>query len=262
LHLEIEAMRLAFADTRWYVADPAFNPLPVQELLSKDYAASRRALIDPERATLGQRPGSPFTSSDTVYLSVVDGQGNACSFINSLYMGFGAGIVPAGLGFALQNRGHNFSLEPGHPNVLAPGKRPYHTIIPALATQPRLNSSASSQAGEDLFACFGVMGGFMQPQGHMQVVAALVDDGLDPQSALDRPRFCLQDGEVDGGVSLEEGIPLQTMSALAHMGHLVTPESGMRRSIFGRGQVILRDVQTGVLCGGSDPRADGCVMTY
>jgi len=262
IHLEIEAMRLAFADTRWYVADPAFNPLPVQELLSKDYAASRRALIDPERATLGQRHGSPFTSSDTVYLSVVDGQGNACSFINSIYMRFGSGIVPVGLGFALQNRGLNFSLEPGHPNVLAPGKRPYHTIIPALATQPRLNSSASSQAGEDLFACFGVVGVFMQPQGHMQVVTALVDDGLDPQSALDRPRFCLQDGEVDGGVSLEEGIPLQAMSALAHMGHPVTPVSGMRRSIFGRGQVILRDAQTGVLCGGSDPRADGCVMTY
>jgi gamma-glutamyltranspeptidase/glutathione hydrolase len=262
LHLEIEAMRLAFADARWYVADPAFNPLPVQEMLSKEYAASRRALIDPDRAMLGQRPGSPVTSSDTVYLSVVDGQGNACSFVNSLYMGFGSGIVPAGLGFALQNRGHNFSLEPGHPNVLAPGKRPYHTIIPALATQPRIDPSASSQAGEDLFACFGVMGGFMQPQGHMQVVAGLVDDGLDPQSALDRPRFCLQDGEVDGGVSLEEGIPLQAMSALAHMGHPVTPESGMRRSIFGRGQVILRNAQTGVLCGGSDPRADGCMMTY
>jgi gamma-glutamyltranspeptidase/glutathione hydrolase len=262
LHLEIEAMRLAFADTRWYIADPAFNPQPMHELLSKDYAASRRALIDPARATLDQRHGTPFSSSDTVYLSVVDGQGNACSFINSIYMKFGSGIVPTGLGFALQNRGHNFSLEPGHPNVLAPGKRPYHTIIPALATQARLDPSAASQAGEDLFACFGVMGGFMQPQGHMQVVAALVDDGLDPQSALDRPRFCLQDGEVEGGVSLEEGIPLQVMSALAQMGHPVTPESGMRRSIFGRGQIIVRDAQSGVLCGGSDPRADGCVMSY
>ncbi len=102
----------------------------------------------------------------------------------------------------------------------------------------------------------------MQPQGHMQVFSALVDDGLDPQSALDRPRFCLQDGDVHGGVSLEEGIPLPVMSALAHMGHPVTPESGTRRSIFGRGQVILRDPKTGLLSGGSDPRADGCVMTY
>jgi gamma-glutamyltranspeptidase / glutathione hydrolase len=262
LHLEIEAMRLAFADTRWYIADPAFDPIPVLELLSKDYAASRRALIDPERATLDQRPGSPFISSDTVYLSVVDEQGNACSFINSLYMGFGAGIVPAGLGFALQNRGHTFSLDPGHPNVLAPGKRPYHTIIPALATLPRFAPSAFSPTGEDLFACFGVMGGFMQPQGHLQVVTALVDDGLDPQSALDRPRFCLRDGEAGGAVLLEEGIPLPVMSALAHLGHPVTPESGSRRSIFGRGQVILRDPKTGLLSGGSDPRADGCVMTY
>jgi gamma-glutamyltranspeptidase / glutathione hydrolase len=262
LHLEIEALRLAFADTRWYVADPAFNPTPVEELLSKAYAAGRRALIDPGHAKLDQTHGSPFTSSDTVYLSVVDGQGNACSFINSLYMGFGAGIVPAGLGFALQNRGHNFSLQPGHPNVLAPGKRPYHTIIPALATQPRSGRSSSCPTGEDLFACFGVMGGFMQPQGHLQVLSALVDDGLDPQSALDRPRFCLQEGEVDGGVSLEEGIPVSVMSALAHMGHPITPESGGRRSIFGRGQVILRDPKTGLLSGGSDPRADGCVMTY
>ncbi len=139
LHLEIEAMRLAFADTRWYVADPAFNPLPVQELLSKDYAASRRALIDPERATLDQRHGSPFISSDTVYLSVVDGQGNACSFINSLYMGFGAGIVPAGLGFALQNRGHNFSLRTRSPQCTGPRQAslPYHHPGAGHATSPR-----------------------------------------------------------------------------------------------------------------------------
>ncbi len=262
LHLEIEAMRLAFADTRWYVADPAFNPAPLDELLSKEYAASRRKLLDPAHATLDQRHGAPFTSSDTVYLSVVDGQGNACSFINSLYMGFGSGIVPPGSGFALQNRGHNFSLEAGHPNALAPGKRPYHTIIPALATQARFPLPGDTRTGEDLFACFGVMGGFMQPQGHMQVLSALVDDGLDPQAALDRPRFCLHDGEIGGGVSLEQGIPIEVMSALAHLGHTVRPESGLHRSIFGRGQVILRDAQTGVLSGGSDPRADGCVMTY
>ncbi|MEW5872683.1 MAG: gamma-glutamyltransferase family protein [Chloroflexota bacterium] len=256
LHLEIEALRLAFADTRWYVADPAFAPAPLHALLSKEYAAGRRSLIDPGRAQPGQLRGEPAAGSDTVYFSVVDEQGNACSFINSNYMGFGTGIVPAGWGFSLQNRGHNFSLQPGHPNALAPGKRPYHTIIPALATRPALDG------GENLYACFGVMGGFMQPQGHLQVVTTLVDDGLDPQAALDRPRFCIQDGTAGGAVALEEGIPVDVMSSLSEMGHTVEPVSGLRRALFGRGQVILREAETGVLWGGSDPRADGCAMTY
>lgn len=255
LHLEIEALRLAFADARWYVADPSFSPLPLADLLSKEYAARRRALIDPALATLDQHHGSPALSSDTVYLSVVDGQGNACSFINSNYDDFGSGIVPDGCGFALQNRGANFSLQEGHPNLLAPGKRPYHTIIPALATRNR-------GEGDQLFACFGVMGGFMQPQGHLQVVTALVDDGLDPQAALDRPRFCLVGGEASGVVALEEGIPFQELSNLVDMSHTVAPVSGYGREIFGRGQVILRDAETGVLYAGSDPRADGCAMTY
>jgi len=251
LHLEIEAMRLAFADTRWYVADPRTAPASLEVLLSEDYAATRRALINPRRATLDQRHGAPVSASDTVYLSVVDGAGNACSFINSNYMGFGTGIVPSGWGFSLQNRGLNFSLDPDHPHALAPGKRPYHTIIPALAT---------GLDGE-LFASFGVMGGFMQPQGHMQVVLALADDGLDPQAALDRPRFCIEEGRAGGRVGLEEGIPVDVMSELAQMGHPVVPVSGQARSLFGRGQIIVRDLQSGVLWGGSDPRADGCAMS-
>jgi gamma-glutamyltranspeptidase / glutathione hydrolase len=169
-------------------------------------------------------------------------------------MGFGTGIVPTGWGFSLQNRGHGFSLQPDHPNALAPGKRPYHTIIPALITR------SGGETGDDLFACLGVMGGFMQPQGHLQVVVALLDDGLDPQSALDRSRFCLDPEQSDGMVSLEEGFPMQLLSDLEKMGHPVRLVSGMERALFGRGQIILRHAPSGVLVGGSDPRADGCVM--
>ena len=261
LHMVIEALRLAFADTRWYVADPAHRQIPLDALLSKSYAAERRKLIDPLRAAQDPQSGSPVLGSDTVYFSVVDSQGNACSFINSNYFGFGTGIVPSGWGFCLQNRGANFSLDPRHPNALAPRKRPYHTIIPALATIPDPEGAAPG-LGEALFASFGVMGGFMQPQGHVQVLLALLDDRLDPQSALDRPRLCLDEGEAGGKVAIEEGIPFKTISALAEMGHTLTPVSGYARSIFGRGQVILRDPLSGILAAGSDPRADGCAMTY
>ncbi len=254
-HLMIESMRLAFADTAWFVADPETNPAPLDALLSKEYAAVRRALLDQDSATVDQVHGSPVASSDTVYLSVVDSDGNACSFINSNYMGFGTGMVPDGWGFTLQNRGHGFSLDPAHPNALAPGKRPYHTIIPSMITRPGADR-------EELYACFGVMGGFMQPQGHLQVAVGLIDDGLDPQAALDRPRFCIEDGKAGGPVSLEEGLPVKAMSKLASMGHSITPRSGYARSIFGRGQVIVRDPETGVLWGGSDPRADGLAMSY
>jgi len=259
LHLEIEAMRLAFADVGWFVADPATNPAPLEELLSKNYADSRRRLIDPSRATVDQVHGTPIASSDTVYLSVVDGEGNACSFINSNYMGFGTGFVPKGWGFTLQNRGHNFSLDPHHPNALTPGKRPYHTIIPAMITGP---AKADVEQGEDLYASYGVMGGFMQPQGHLQVATALLDDGLDPQGALDRARFCISEGDSGGKVALEDGISPRVMGALAARGHGILPTHGISRSTFGRGQVIRRDPETGVLAGGSDPRADGCAMTY
>jgi gamma-glutamyltranspeptidase/glutathione hydrolase len=257
LHLLIESMRLAFADTRWYVADPAFSQLPITQLLSKQYADTRRARLHPTRATLDQIHGTPTASSDTVYLTVVDGEGNACSFINSNYMGFGTGIVPQGWGFTLQNRGHNFTLDPTHPNALAPGKRPYHTIIPGMITRPSPNGRGDG--GEGLFASYGVMGGFMQPQGHMQVAVGLIDDALDPQAALDRPRFCIDDGTAGGRVALEEGISFETLADLAGRGHNLVPTTGYGRSLFGRGQIIVRE-ESGVLWGGSDPRADGCAM--
>jgi len=251
LHLIIEALRLAFADTAWQVADPAFVDIPLKELLSMDYARVRAKLIRMDRATMDQTKGVPVAGSDTVYFSVVDGKGNACSFINSNYMGFGTGIVPAGTGFSLQNRGHNFSLDPAHPNALAPGKRPYHTIIPAMATT----------LDGDLYACFGVMGGFMQPQGHAQAMIGLRNYGLDPQSALDLPRVCIEDGTAGGGIAVEEGIATGVADQLAAMGHAVKKVSGYDRSLFGRGQIILRGAD-GVLSAGSDPRADGCALGF
>jgi gamma-glutamyltranspeptidase/glutathione hydrolase len=275
LHLQIEAMRLAFADVNWYVADPHFNPAPLEWLLSKEYAAERRRLISQQRATLDFQRGAPVASSDTIYLSVVDAQGNACSLINSNYMGFGTGIVPSGYGFTLQNRGHGFSLQDDHPNALAPRKRPYHTIIPAMITvdsgqwsvdSGQLISSASQNPGQanvnnQLLASFGVMGGFMQPQGHLQVVSGLADHGLDAQAVLDRPRFCIQNGDEGGGVALEDGIAPQVLAELIAMGHPAEMISGYARATFGRGQVILRQPESGVLWGGSDPRTDGCAMS-
>jgi gamma-glutamyltranspeptidase/glutathione hydrolase len=250
LHLILESLRLAFADARQYVADPEFAPAPLDELLSKSYAAARRMLIDPTRATLDQSVGQLAAASDTVYLTTVDPQGNACSFINSNYMGFGTGIVPAGWGFTLQNRGLGFSLDPDHPNGLAPRKRPYHTIIPGMVTRP----------DGSLFASFGVMGGFMQPQGQVQVLIGLIDDNLDPQAALDRPRVCLTAAAPGSTVALEEGIPEESLDQLRAMGHSVEIVRGSARALFGRGQIIQRDPESGVLSGGSDPRADGCAV--
>ncbi len=249
IHLMVEAMRLAFADARQYVADMATNPAPLAGLLSSAYAAERRALISPDAAMQPPSFGLPLGGSDTVYLSAVDGQGNACSFINSLYTGFGSGI--AAHGFFLQSRGALFSLEAGHPNELAPRKRPYHTIIPAMATRDG-----------DLWASFGVMGGFMQPQGHFQMVVALLDDDLNPQEALNRPRWCLESGSGDSVLALEEGVPVKTMARLAELGHRVRPVSGAMRGLFGDGQIIRRDAETGVLFGGSDPRKDGLTAAY
>ena len=250
LHLMVEAMRLAWADAHEYIADMSQADVPLDMLLSKDYAAQRAAGIQPCHASdPPPGPGALPGGSDTIYLSVVDGDGNACSFIKSLYMGFGVGIVARGTGVWLQNRGAGFSLLPGHRNALAPGKRPYHTIIPGMALKD----------GE-LYASFGVMGGFMQPQGHLQVISALVDDDLNPQEALDRPRWMIANGEPGGALLMEEGMPFKSLADLAERGHRIEPVSGLGRGSFGRGQVIRR--VDGVLHGGSEPRADGQMAGY
>lgn len=252
IHLMAECMRLAWADAHEYIADMRRAEVPTADLLSKEYAAARAAEIHPYYAAdppplPGELPGG----SDTIYLSVVDGAGNACSFIKSLYMGFGVGIVAKGTGVWLQNRGSGFSLEPGHRNCLAPGKRPYHTIIPGLALKD----------GE-LWASFGVMGGFMQPQGHFQVISAMVDDELNPQEALNRPRWQIHNGDPGGSLLIEDGTPFKTMAELAERGHRIQPEAGLGRGNFGRGQIIRYDADAGVMHGGSEPRADGQIAAF
>lgn len=253
LHLQIEAMRLAFSDGWHFIADTQSNPAPLDWLLSTDYAKERAAMVQLDKALTGIQHGTPPATSDTVYCCTVDEEGNACSFINSNYMGFGTGIVPKGFGFTLQNRGHNFSLNKDHPNALAPNKRPYHTIIPAMATY--------ADTGE-LYGPFGVMGGFMQPQGHMQVAVSMLLDQLNPQEALDSPRFCIEPAIEPHMVGLEDGISFETAANLANLGHKIRPVSGMNRAIFGRGQIIAYDRENQTFIGGSDPRADGCAMTY
>ena len=251
LHLEIEAMRLGFADARWHVADPEFHPVHVNKLLSDEYVNSRRALLDSNHATLTQSPGDPRSGGgDTVYVAAVDGAGNACSFINSNYSGVGTGIVAPETGFPLQNRGANFSLDPSHPNALEGGKRPYHTIIPGMATN----------ADGELYACFGVKGGFMQPQGQIQVLSNLIDHGMDPQVALDQPRFCLRPGVASGDVAIEVGVPDETKRKLSELGHVVVPSTD--RFVFGTGQIIARDAETGSFWAGTDPRADGAAAAW
>jgi gamma-glutamyltranspeptidase/glutathione hydrolase len=262
LHAIIESIRIAFADGSWYITDPSTTKIPVQGLLSSEYLAERAELFNPARATHNKQHGKPFVSpalqsSDTVYFTVSDSEGNAASFINSNYDGFGTGIVPRGCGFTLQNRGHNFSLDPDHPNKLEPRKRPYHTIIPGMIT---------NLADGSLHSSFGVMGGFMQPQGHMQVLLGLVIAGLSPQEALDAPRICvgarmLEERVEDWTVNVEEGMPEETIQGLRDLGHQIEITTGWDRSLFGRGQIIsrIRDPVTkvAVWSAGSDSRGDG-----
>jgi gamma-glutamyltranspeptidase/glutathione hydrolase len=244
-HYLIESMRLGYADSLQYVADPRVCEVPIRGLLSKEYSTERRGKIEQKRSMTGVHYGQPVGHGDTVYLSVVDGQGNACSFINSLYQGFGTGLVVPGTGIALQNRGALFSLDPHHPNYLEGGKRPYQTIIPAIATRE-----------DELWLCFGVMGGFQQPQGHLQVISNMVDFGMDSQRALDALRFSI-DVQNTGNVRVEEGIDPKTVVELRRRGHDLSIIKGYERGIFGGGQVISRDPLTGVLIGGSEPRKDG-----
>ena len=249
-HLLIEAMRLGFADARWWVSDPRATEVPTHGLLSDKYVAERRAMVDPARATLDARHGAPDRRGGTVYHCAVDRHGNACSMASSHFMGFGTGVVPAGCGFVLHNRALGFSLDPSHPNVVAPGKRPYHTVAPAMLTR----------GDGSLWGPLGVMGGFMQPQGHVQVVTALVDDKAQPQDALDRPRFYIDSGEAGGVVQLEEGVSDGVVEGLRVRGHPINPGvPSFGRAMFGRGQVILRE-RDGTLVGGSDRRADGCAL--
>jgi len=248
LHLLVEAMKLAFADAHEYVADPEFVDIPMEELLSSDYTEARQALIDRDKASTCVCPGLAPRGNDTAYLTVIDKHRNAVSFINSLYMGFGSGMVVGDTGICLQNRGALFSLNPGHRNCIAPGKRPFHTIIPTMVCQEGR-----------LFCSFGVTGGPMQPQAHMQVLCNLVDFQMLPQEALDAPRFRYV--VEDHKVYLEKGIGKDIQRALAGKEHKVVPFDTQTLR-FGGGQLIILDPASGALLGASDPRKDGCAVGY
>ncbi|CAG8284566.1 unnamed protein product [Penicillium salamii] len=254
LHAIIESLRISFADASWWVTDPDVVHVAVQEMLSRSYLSERAKLFDPGRASPFYSHGSPaHNHCDTVYFAVTDRDGNGASFIISNYEDFGSCIIPKECGFTLQNRGANFKLEDGHPNVLAPGKRPYHTIIPAMVTN--LDGS--------LHSVFGVMGGFMQPQGHVQVLLNMLVYNLSPQAAIDAPRICIGavSSEAEGypPIYVEEGIPDETIEGLKSLGHKVQVLKDYERAMFGRGQLIRcqHDAGKTVFSAGSDPRGDG-----
>jgi len=256
-HLFTEAKKVAFADRARYYADPAFHPAPVARLISDDYAAERRKLIDPDKAAKAVDAGGPLNQGDTIYMTVADKDGMMVSLIQSNYRGMGSGMAPPGLGFIFQDRGEQFVLKAGHPNSFEPGKRPFHTIIPAFLTKD----------GKP-WVSFGVMGGAMQPQGHAQIVMNLVDFGMNLQEAGDAPRI-QHDGSTepagqgvamsDGGVvNLETGFPYETIRALMRKGHVIEFADGP----YGGYQAILRDHANGVYVGASESRKDGHAAGY
>ncbi len=254
IHHFVEAKKLAFEDRAKYYADPAFNEIPVNALISKDYAAERRKLINPDRVSRNLDAGE-LEHGNTIYMTVADGAGNMISLIQSNYRGLGSGMSPDGLGFILQDRGELFSLEKGHFNVYEPGKRPFHTIIPAFITKD----------GKPWMS-FGVMGGAMQPQGHAQIVVNMIDFGMNLQEAGDAPRIqhggsSQPTGETmtDGGVVyLESGIPYESIRELAIMGHSIQYDIGG----YGGYQAILWDQEKGVYFGASESRKDGQAAGY
>lgn len=247
-HTLIEATKLAFADRNRYIADPSVVKVPVNELLSKDYAARRRALIDPHKALDSPPPGDINLGSDTTYFTVVDKDGNAVSFINSLFDSFGSGIVAGDTGIVFQNRGSAFSLDAKHPNALAPGKRPFHTLIPAMVFKD-----------DQLFMSFGVMGGAIQAQGHVQVLVNLIDLKMGLQEAIDAPRYRITSGR---SVLMEDGLGSSVIEQLLAMGHVRAEPVGVLRSSMGGGQAIMIDPVNKTLMGASDPRKDGMALGY
>lgn len=243
LHRQMEAMKLAFTDGKTYITDPRNMSMPVEQVLSQAYGEHRRSLIGDE--AIIPEPYKP-SQSGTVYLATADSEGNMVSFIQSNYMGFGSGIVIPGTGIGLQNRGHDFSLNPEDANALVGGKKTYHTIIPGFLTK-----------GKEAVGPFGVMGGYMQPQGHLQVVMNTLDFHLNPQAALDAPRWQWIEGNK---FIVEPHFPIHLVQALIRKGHdiEIATESGS----FGRGQIIWRDPKTGVLSGGTESRTDGSIASW
>jgi len=257
IHLFIEAKKLAFADRAALYADPEFSKTPVEKLLSKDYAATRRKLINPDRAMQSVDAGAALNQGDTIYMTVADKDGMMVSLIQSNYRGMGSGMAPPGLGFILQDRGEQFVLKAGHPNSFAPGKRPFHTIIPAFMTK---NGKP--------WISFGLMGGAMQPQGHVQIVMDIIDFGMNLQEAGDAPRI-QHDGSTepagqnsamtDGGIlNLESQFSYSTIQALMRKGHKIEFADGP----YGGYQAIMRDAETGVYTGASESRKDGQAAGY